>query len=335
VKTAIFKGAGSPLVIEERPTPRPLQGQALIRVARCGICGSDLHMTSGSAFDVSAGSALGHEYAGEVVEVASGSRLQVGDRVTALPMSSCGRCAACLADRPLHCPQLQLMAGGYAEFALVDERNTLKLPENLSFADGALAEPLAAALCGVRRLCFAETPRVAVIGVGALGASAIFWARRLGAGEVTAIARTTRGAALATAMGADRLVTTGEDLSGRVARAMGGPADIVIEAAGAPGVLQQAIDLVRPDGVVLSLGGCVTPDPILPALAMWKSATLQFSAAYGLSDFRQTLETLSEGPEAPRTMVERTIGLDDLPAAFEAMRSGGHAAKVMVAPHGP
>src|SRR5437879_9524710 len=102
MRSTIFHGAGQPLAIEDLPIPTPGAGQALIRVERCGICASDLHMTSGSAFDLPIGTALGHEYSGEVVEVGKGeSWLRVGDRVTALPMSTCGECAACCSDTPL------------------------------------------------------------------------------------------------------------------------------------------------------------------------------------------------------------------------------------------
>ena len=147
MRNAIFRGVGRQLAIEDRPVPIPGPNQALIRVHRCGICGSDLHMTSGSAFDMPAGSALGHEYAGEVVDVGpGGSELSVGDRVTALPMSTCGQCEACRADVPLHCVGLQMMQGGYGDYTLVDQRKTMKLPDSLSFEDGALVEPLASGL---------------------------------------------------------------------------------------------------------------------------------------------------------------------------------------------
>jgi threonine dehydrogenase-like Zn-dependent dehydrogenase len=332
MRSAIFEAAGQPLAIMERPIPRPSPGQALIRVCRCGICSSDLAMTAGSAFDMPAGAAPGHEYAGEVMEAGSKSGLKAGDRVTALPIASCGECSACRADAPLQCTQFRSMAGGYSEYALIDGRASFRLPDALSFEDGALVEPLASALRGVNTLDIRPDSRIAVFGAGAIGAGAIFWLRRRSAGRIAAIARSRRGEELVGLMGADGLVTTGDTMAGDVTELLGGPPDIVIDAAGVTGILQQAIDLIGWNGTILSLGGCMKPDPIVPFFGMIKETTIRFSVAYGRSEFRHVLDTLEAGHCEPRAMVGDTIGLSDLPARFEAMRSGSHAAKVMVDP---
>jgi (R,R)-butanediol dehydrogenase/meso-butanediol dehydrogenase/diacetyl reductase len=307
---------------------------ALIRVERCGICGSDLHMTSGSPFDMPCGTSPGHEYAGEVLEVGPGAGwVKVGDRVTALPISGCGECPACLADTPLHCGRMQSMVGGYGEYTLIDQRQAVKLPESLGFEDGALTEPLASGLRGVRKLGSLDGRRVAVIGAGAIGTAAIFWARRRGAGRIAAIARGTRNQALAETVGADAFLTIGEGLGERLNDALDGTPDIVIEGAGAAGAIQQAVDLVRTGGSILSLGGCIVPDTIMPVLAMVKEVEMRFSVAYGLRDFREAVNAFDAGHVSPRAMIGETISLDELPARFEQMRHGSHAAKVMVRPH--
>jgi threonine dehydrogenase-like Zn-dependent dehydrogenase len=333
MRCAVFKGAGRKLAIEDVAMPVPQAGEALIRVERCGICASDMHMTSGSSFDVPLGTALGHEYAGEVVALPPGdNRLALGDRVTALPMWSCGHCAACRADQPLHCPQFHSMQGAYGEYVLINQNLAMRLPASLSFADGALVEPLSSALHGVRKLDLPRGATVAVIGAGAIGAAAVFWSRLAGAGRIVAIAPSRRGEALTASVGADGFATLGEGLADRVAEALGGPPDVVIEAAGARGALQQAVELVRVGGAILSLGGCVQHDAILPVLAMVKDITIRFSAAYGASDFRHAIDTLDSGACEPRAMIGDTIGLDAFPDRFEAMRTGSHPAKVMVAP---
>jgi (R,R)-butanediol dehydrogenase/meso-butanediol dehydrogenase/diacetyl reductase len=334
MRTAIFTGAGLPLAIEDRPIPNPAALQAVIRVHRCGICRSDLNMTSGGPLDVPCGTAMGHEYAGEVVDIGAGvTGIRVGDRVTALPLTSCGQCPACIADSPLHCDGFRSMPGGYGEYALIDARHAMRLPDSLDFADGALVEPLASAHRGMRRLPrLSADVRVAVLGAGAIGGSAAFWARRLGAGPVAMIARSRRNEALAAALGADAFVVSGDDLSEQLARALGGPPDVVIEAVGSPGAIQQAIDLVRIGGTILSLGGCMKADSIMPATAMYKEIALLFSVAYGVRDFAQSLETLGSGAVEPRALVGETISLSALPARFEAMRQGAHPAKVMVDP---
>jgi threonine dehydrogenase-like Zn-dependent dehydrogenase len=333
MRQTIFAGPGKPILLQDVPMPQPGAGQALIRVERCGICGSDLHMTSGSAFDYPIGIALGHEYAGEIVELgADETALRVGDRVTAVPMSGCGTCPACVAGTPLFCPSLRPMTGGYGEYMLTDLRVTMKLPDELSYTHGALVEPVASALRGVRRLAIPAGARVAVVGVGAIGAAAIFWARRFGAERVAGVARSRRGEALARALGADAFVTTGDDLFARLQEELGGAPDIIIECIGVPGALQQAVELVRTGGDILSLGGSTAPDTIFPVLAMMKEVRIQFSVAYSPADFRYVLHTMANGGGVLGQIAGETISLDELPARFEAMRTGSHPARVMVAP---
>lgn len=332
MRSAVFEGAGKPLTIMERDMPRPAHDQAVIRVCRCGICASDLSMTSGSPFDMPGGTSPGHEYSGEVVEAGRDSGLKVGDRVTALPIASCGDCPACRADAPLQCAQMRSMAGGYSEYALIDGPASFRLPDALSFDDGALVEPLASSLRGIGKLSLSKDSRIAVFGAGAIGAGAIFWLRQHGVGRIAAIARSERGAKLVDTMGGDGLVTTGEGLSERVSDLLGGAPDVVIDGAGAPGILQQAIDLVGWNGTILSLGGCMKPDPIVPFFGMIKEVTVRFSVAYGREDFRKTLDTLDAGHVEPRAMIGDRIALSELPERFEAMRTGSHAAKVMVDP---
>src|SRR5690606_28150358 len=103
MKSAIFKGPGVPLSIETVPDPSPAAGEVVIKVSRCGICGSDVQMPSAdSPVHFPTGAALGHEYAGEIVALGrSVTGFSVGERVTAMPTTGCGRCAACLAGEPV------------------------------------------------------------------------------------------------------------------------------------------------------------------------------------------------------------------------------------------
>jgi (R,R)-butanediol dehydrogenase/meso-butanediol dehydrogenase/diacetyl reductase len=333
MRAAVFRGAGMPLAIERVPDPDPGPGEAVIRVVRCGICGSDLHMTSGEAMDYPAGSIIGHEYAGEVVAIGRDvERVRFGDRVTAMPAAGCGRCPACAADYPIACVQMQGRLGGFGEYLRVQERSTVKLPGTLSLADGALVEPLAVGLRGAALAGIAPGARVLVLGAGAVGLAALFWARQLGAGRIVAASPSARRAALAGEMGADGFETLGEGEGERIAAVLGGPPDIVLECAGAVGVMQKAVELVRPGGMIVSLGFCTQPDPILPSLATWKQVTMKFSFAYDLGEFRHAVDTLDRGHVAPRLMVTETIGLVTLPGMFEALRGGTAHTKVQVDP---
>ncbi len=150
MKAAIFRDFDQPLQLGDIDEPRPAADQVLVKVARCGICGSDLHMTREPAFGVRPGAVLGHEFSGEVVELGSAAQgFKVGDRVAVAPLRGCGQCPSCRAGEPAWCDSMLLQGGGYADLAVAADRQCLRLPTAASVADGALVEPLAVSLHGV------------------------------------------------------------------------------------------------------------------------------------------------------------------------------------------
>lgn len=337
MRAAIFKGAGLPLAIENIPDPTPGPGEVVMKVGRCGICGSDLHMTDGHspAFSYPAGSQLGHEFAGEVVAVGAGvSRLKVGDRITALPFHGCGKCATCLSGKPNFCAEFSGNAPGFAEYALTAERVAIKLPSSLSMEDGALVEPLAVGMHGVALARMAPGARVLVIGAGPIGLAAVFWARQLGAGRIAVTASSRRRERMALDMGADQFVMpeAGQSLAEATAAALGGAPDVVFECVGKQDLIAESVNCVKPAGCVVVLGFCTVPDSFIPALAVWKEVRMQFAVTYSLAEFEHVARTLDAGHVEPRNMITDTVSLDQLPAAFEALRERSSQCKVMLAP---
>jgi len=333
IKSAIYKESGKPLVIENVPDPVPTEGEVVIKVGRCGICATDLHMTSGGAFDFPPGTAMGHEYAGEVVETGPGiEHLKVGDRITALPVVGCGTCPACKEGLPFRCQTPKQMTGGFGEYTLAAERTSVKLPSSLSLADGALVEPVA---CGRRAVDFAGlTPnmRVAVLGAGAMGMAAIYWARLAGANNITVIATSERRKDLALSMGAKDFVTSGDNLAETVTESLDGPADIVFECAGVPGTIAQAIDISGVGSSIIVMGACPHMAQFIPLMGLYKEVRIQFSMAYSVDDFRETVKAFDSGSVEPRHMIQDTICLNDVPDTLESMRKPHPHCKVMVDP---
>lgn len=337
MRSAVFHSAGQPLVVETRPDPTPGSGDVVMKVHSCGICGSDLHMTEGHApgFDFPSGAIPGHEYAGEVVAVgADVTNLRVGDRISALPFTGCGQCAACQNGSPSHCPQFQGLGSGFSEYALVSARTSIKLPETLSYDDGALIEPLAVGLHGVVMANIKPGAKVLVIGAGPIGLAATFFARKLGAGRIAVAANSTRRQALAHNMGADRFIIPeeGRAQAAIAAEVLGGAPDVVLECAGQPGCIDQAIQVVRTAGTVVVLGFCTAPDSFLPAVAVWKEVNLRFSSTYSVGDFQYVAQVLAGGSLEPRSMITRTITLDEVPEVFEGLRKPSADCKVIINP---
>ena len=341
MKAAVFKGVGRPLAIEERPNPKPGPGQVLIKVGRVGICATDLHMTSGHGQQYPLDTIPGHEYAGEVVALGPGvTRLKIGDRIAPMPIVGCGKCAACLSGEIRWCVEQNMagLGGSFSQYALAGERECAILAPEVDDTDGALIEPLAVGLHGVR---LAEIPvgaRVLVLGAGAIGLAAAFWARRLGAGRVVVTARSDRRGAIAKAMGAHAFVAqkglSDEEAGQAFNAALGGEPDIIIEAVGMGGVIAKAVNWVKMRGTIVSLGFFGEPDPIIPAVCMWKQVRIQFSMVYDLTDFQYVANVLATD-HTPRAMITDTVALASLASKFEAMRAPTSTdCKVMLDPWG-
>lgn len=332
MKAVVFKELGQPMAVEEVPDLRPGAGEVILKVHRCGICGSDLHMTEPGGITAACNSVLGHEISGEVIELGSGaSGLKVGDRVAALPLKGCGQCDACKAGEPSWCAQgLNFLGGGYAQFARAGAAECLVLSQELSFSDGALVEPLAVALHGIRMAGDLRGKAVTVIGCGPIGLAAVFWASRLGAAQVQVIEGNPVRADMARTMGAGSIYLP----SGQRAEGEAGPelADIVVECVGKPGLLQASLGDVRNRGTVISLGFCMAPEQFVAAAAGSREVTIKFPVLYTMSDYRDVLAALDRGDVEPRTMITKTVGLSGMPAQFEALRKPGKDCKVMFDP---
>jgi 2-desacetyl-2-hydroxyethyl bacteriochlorophyllide A dehydrogenase len=340
MRAAVFRTSNRQLGIETVADPTPAAGQVVVKVGRCGICGSDLHMAEGHTFSFDDGAIPGHEVAGEVVAIGAGvERVKVGDKVAVLPFLTCGRCKACLAGDGMGCAQMRMfgafgLGGGYAEYAVTNEIWCVKLPNSLSMDDGALVEPLAVSLRAIRASGIKTGDRVLVMGAGAIGLAAAYWARQSGAASVAVAATSTRREAMARGVGADSFLIPDPErtLAEQTAEALGGPADIVFECAGMPGSLDQAVSAVRRYGTIASPGFCWSPDSFTPLWAMLKDVTIRFTNMYNSRDFEIAVGALDKGHVEPRAMITDVVTLDAAPAAFEGLRGRNNQCKVMIKP---
>jgi (R,R)-butanediol dehydrogenase / meso-butanediol dehydrogenase / diacetyl reductase len=333
VKAAIFRDFDQPLQLGEIAEPRPAADQLLIRVARCGICGSDLHMTREPAMGIRPGAVLGHEFSGEVLELGSATQgFKVGDRVAVAPVRGCGHCRSCQAGEPAWCDSRLLQGGGYAELAVAAGRQCLRLPTAASVADGALVEPLAVSLHGVALSGLTVGARVLVLGAGPIGLAVAFWCRRLGATNVGVVDLTTLQAGLAHKVGATAFIEAGEDVVKRATADLGGSPDIVFECVGRPGILAQALEHVRPRGTIVMLGLCTTLDSFVPFHAVSKEVKFVTSAFFNMREYEASLDVLDGEHADARALITDTVPLSDLPTVFESLRQRTHQCKVMVRP---
>ncbi len=327
MKAAVMQGLHLPLSIEILPDPAPEDGEVVVKVGRCGICGSDLHMTEDPAFGAGPGTVLGHEFAGEIVALGRGVEgLAMGDFVSVIPLQSCGHCDSCIRGEVQWCASFGLQGGGYAEYAVTRPNQCIRLPQSASLADGAIIEPLAVALHGVHLSGLKPGDRVLILGAGPIGLAVAFWARRKGASEVVMLDIAPHQRERALSMGATGFVVDPND------PIIDGKADIVFECVGIPGLIAQAVGQVRPRGAILLLGLCTRPDTFNSFAMLQKEVKLITSAFFTRGEYEAALDVLNAGAAEPRLLVSDTISLAQTPARFEALRTRTHDCKVLIAP---
>jgi len=340
MKAAVFREVGRPLAVESVPDPVPAPAELVMKVCYCGICGTDLHATRAGLTTACPGQILGHEYVGEIVEVgpeATGG-WRVGERVCAMPFIGCGRCLPCAAGRFFECGNKKVSgvddAGGFAEFVTTGCRETLRLPDDLDLQRAALVEPLAVGIHAVRIAGVIAGSRVLVMGAGPIGLTVSLWCRFFGAREVVVSELNTTRAALARQMGATAVIhprrdTDAAQLLQQFADAAGGPPDVIFECVGAPGLLQQCIEMAPHRGRIIPVGVCEQPDSIMPFFALVKELRIQFAIAHTRDDFETSIAMLASSRIDIAPMITDIVSLDDLPDAFEALRTPGHQCKVL------
>lgn len=334
MKAAVYHGAGKPLTLETLADPQPGPNDVVIKVHRCGICGTDLHMTEGHPpFEFASGTIPGHEYSGEVVAVGDKvAHLKTGDLITALPSRGCGHCEACYRGNLALCHNAPGVMGGYAELLQVPESVAVKLPSTVSAADGALIEPLAVGLYAIRQSQLQPGDKVLVLGAGSVALCAIYWAKRLGAGKIVAMSRSERRREMALKMGADAFIQYGDNEVGEVVEQLGGSADIVYECVGNPNFLAKAVQHAGTFGEVISMGFCTQPDQFIPAIAGFKGVSMKFPVGYSLKDFQYVADVMDTGHIDPKCLISSVITLDELPEKFQQLRQPNQETKVHITP---
>jgi L-iditol 2-dehydrogenase len=339
---AAFCSAPGVVEVRDVPTPSPAAGEAVVRVAACGICGSDLHWFLGHLPPPSV--CPGHEIAGEVASCGAGVvAVREGDRVAVEPMVVCRECRYCRTGRPQLCLRLRILGmrrpGGLADSVLVPAYALFPLPASIDGALAALTEPMAVCVHAARLAAVALGQRVLILGAGTLGLLAIVAARAAGAAEVLIAARHPHQAEMARRLGAARVfATTADGERARAAYAADHAIDLVIETVGGSAdTVTDALQTVAPGGTVCIVGVFAMP-PSLPALALIGKevrivGAMLYDRAGPRADFEIAMGLLERHRDLAAGLITHRIGLDDVQSAFTTAadkRSG--AIKVSVLP---
>jgi L-iditol 2-dehydrogenase len=265
---AVYHGVGD-MRVEEVPRPTVGDEEALLRVRAASICGTDLRIYSSGHFKIPLGTSriLGHEFAGEVVEVGSMVKSLIpGMRVAIAPNIGCGVCHQCIQGRSHLCPIYDAFGitldGAFSEYILIPKEaiqqgNIVSVPERVSFEEAALNEPFSCCYNGSRACRIEPGDAVLIVGAGPIGIMHLFLASLSGASKVVISEMIEERLAGALQFGADLTVNPEkEDLVAAIKEVTDGRgADVIIVAAPSPAAQEQALDLAAPQGRINFFGG--------------------------------------------------------------------------------
>lgn len=357
MRAAVLRNIERGLQIEEIRTPRPRAGEVLVKVSACGLCHSDLHVIGGAiAFPLPC--VLGHEVAGEIVELGTGTEhtgLAVGQRVAGAFLMPCGQCAACAEGRDDLCgpffdmnrlkgtlydgetrladlgdnPIAMYSMGGLAEYCVIPATSVAPVPDSIDPVAGAILGCAAMTAYGaVRRgadLRYGES--VAVVATGGVGSNIIQIARAFGARQVIAIDVADDKLAAAQELGATDVVNSmTQDVREAVFAVTGGRGvDVAFEALGRPQTWNSALNCLRDGGRMVPIGlgaGVQTAEVEINRTVRRSQSIIGSYGARTRQDLPEVVRMAADGTIRYQEIVSQRFSLDDVARGYDLLRSG-------------
>lgn len=315
--------------IENIDEPSLVRGKVKIKVEWTGICGSDLHeYLAGPIFIPTktphplskeiAPLVMGHEFSGTVVDVGDDvTSVKAGDRVVVEPILACGVCIACISGKYNLCDKLGFHGlsgggGGFSEYTTVYERMVHKIPDELSFEQGALVEPAAVSLHAVRNSKFKLGDKVAVFGAGTIGLLVIESLKAAGASEIYVVEISQTRAKKALELGATMVIDpTKDNPVSVIGELTNGGVDVSFEVTGVDAVLSQAILSTKCDGECIIVSIWEKEAKIHPNNIVLKERNVKGTIAYR-DVFPAVINFMKNGIYSAERLVTKRISLDDL-----------------------
>ena len=336
---------GEPLVIAELPIPTPAPDEVLVRVAACGLCGTDLHLAVAGDIPIERTPiTLGHEGAGTVAAVGRDvTGLKEGDRLVLFPAASCGTCRFCRQGRDSLCDRSKVYGmardGALADYVTVPARATIRLPDGIPFDVGAIVtDGVSTPFHALRKrghLQAGET--VAVLGCGGLGTHAVLLARLMGAARIVAIDVDAAALSRAKALGADLAINPKDEDPAKAIRGhFGRGVDLALEFVGLPQTAETAIRVLDKCGraVVVGVG---MGRPALPPLSAFVGREQGVLGSFGMdrADIEDLLSLIAAGRLDLSTSVSARYPLREANAALQRLASKDQGVvRVVVQPGG-
>ncbi len=335
MRAAFYEGQESVRIGDCVPAP-PGKGQVQIRVSYCGICGTDLHVFHGRMdHRVTFPQVMGHEMSGTIADVGEDVEgWAAGDRVTVRPLDPCGKCPACLAGHSHICQKLKFLGidrpGAMQGLWTVPAHTLHRLPDNLTFEQGAMIEPIAVA-CHAVRLGAVKAGEFAVVqGGGPIGLLVASVARNEGARVIVSEVNPFR-LKLAVSIGLETVNPSETDLAALVNSETGGAgADVVFEVSGSAAGAAMMTKLPRTRGRIVIVAIFSEPPKIDLFQFFWRELKLAGVRVYEPEDFEKAIAIAASKRLPTDRLITDTVPLEGLVSAFRRIDSGGDVLKVLV-----
>ncbi len=322
--------------------PVSKNGSVIIDVKKAGICGSDIHYWE---IGQPQGLVLGHEFCGIVTDPGDRGDLKVGDMVTALPISPCKKCPACLTGNVQYCRQTWTNAcglslsnpGALAPKMSIRSDMVIKVPSNVSAEQMAMVEPVAVGLHAIHLADIKVGQKVLVIGGGIIGLVCAMFAKKEGASLVVVSETNLKRAQKAVDLRvADKYYdATSEDFTNQVMNdtAMNG-FDVVIECCGNDKAVSSALMCAKPGGLVVLVGVSLNAITVPTVIGVMSELTIKGAIAYTKEEFQTCIDLIASDQIEVMQFVDDIVSLDEVQEAYERLTSGNDAAvKILVDPN--
>ena len=340
MRAVVFERPGEVLE-REVPTPEPASGEVVVRVAACGVCGTDAHIFRGE-YMADYPIVGGHELAGTIASLGCGvTGWHEGDRVAVDPNIFCGDCYFCKSNRANHCQRFSAVGvtrdGGFAEYVAAPARNLYRVPDGLSLQDAALVEPVSCVVYALQRVRALAGSSALVFGAGPMGQLLLQGLRRSGAASVAVVDRVPTRLALARQLGAESVVLAAGDEPPRDELRSLKPLgfDVVVDATGLPKVVEGMFEFAKPTAKILFFG--VGPKGETVAISpydVFQNDWEIYGSFAPRYTFHPAIDLISSGAIQVRPVVSHSIPLQDLPTYLRGELRLERAGKVLVTPQG-
>lgn len=324
--------------VKEIPEPIVKPGTVKVKIKYAGICGTDVHEYHDQMYVTQTPMILGHEFAGEVVEIGEGViHYQVGDRVVVEPISGCGECVSCEDGYYNTCERLQAYGlhhpGGFAEYVVVKEKNLFLLPDSLNYELAALVEPTAVAMQAVKSSTLKIGDKVVIFGAGPIGMLITQCAKASGASQIIVVEIEQKRQRLALEMGADFVIDpTKEDAVQKIKELTANGANVAFEASGAEPAFRTALECLRPHGELMIVSVFKKPVSYSPLLQQKGVKKIHTSRAYK-NLFPEVMTLLGNGTLNVKPIITSKIRLEDIvELGFNKLIANKEECKILVSP---